>query len=290
MRRTVRLARLPHLFESIFLFFVLGAAHAQCDPGDILVGEDDDNYYCRRKSEYQGSVAERAGTRFCVARRTLAADQSAIRALGFATDTERFEMFQRVSREQKAELQHKVLDVLFDQGLEATSVAVKSAQSLNPWNVNNAVKMLKEKRFGNAKVIAALRRIALTKDKPAMAAAYREFADVAKAAKEGWSTGSGMASDANNAELRLLVGALKLMQGNPGLGTAVTAAELGESFAYLVYVSGRVDELTRSTDDKLLRLDTLSQRLKGDVEALKASRRQWRQAMGIAGGEPTCGP
>jgi hypothetical protein len=268
--------------------FVVGTAHAQCKPGDLLVGEDADSYICRNVSEYRGSSAEQAGMSFCSARRFLVADQNAIRQLGFANDTERFEMFAGVAREQKAELKHKVFDALLDQGLTATSIAVNSARSLNPWNVNNSIKMLRDRGYGNQTVISAMRRIAEQKNKPAMAAAYARFSELARSAKEGWSSGSAAAKDANNAELQLLVGALKVMQGNPELGTLITSAELGESLAYLIYVNGRVSDLSQATDEKLLRLGTLSQNLKARVDAMNTSRRQWRQMLGITSGEPNC--
>ncbi|OGA72354.1 MAG: hypothetical protein A3G27_07545 [Betaproteobacteria bacterium RIFCSPLOWO2_12_FULL_66_14] len=252
------------------------------------MGEDSDNYYCRNKARYEGSDAQFAGTHFCIAKRTLAADQKAIRAMGFAIDTERFEMFGNVAREQKAELEQKLFDALLDGGLEATGMMVNSAASLNPWNVNNAVNMLRSKGFGNQTVIAALRRVAAQKNKAAMATAYHQFVEVAKAAKEGWSTGSAIASDPRNAELRLLLGALKVMQGNPELGLVVTGAEVGESLAYLVYLNGRVGELSSMTDEKLSRLSTLGKRLKDHVDAMRTSRTAWRQAMGINSGDPTC--
>jgi hypothetical protein len=287
MRRTATLLRA--ILAAPFLVFALGTAQAQCKPGDLLVGEDAENYYCRSRAQYEGSAAQRAAAQFCSAKRTLGADQNAIRQLGFSLDTERFEMFAEVSREQKAELQNRVLDALLDYGFEATAVIANSAKSLNPWNVNNAVRMLEEKGFKNAMVNAALRRIALQKDKPAIVAAYRDFVDAAKAAKEGWNTGTAMSKDSQNAALRLLVGALKVMQGNSDLGLAVTAAELGESLAYLLYMNGRVNELTKSSDEKLQRLTALSKRLQGHVGDVRTQRTEWRRAMGISRGEPTCG-
>jgi len=267
-----------------------GPTHAQCKPGDMLVGEDEDNYYCRSRREYEGSPTQALAARVCAARRTLAADQSAIRALGFGIDVERFEMFADVAKAQKAELEHKVFGALFEQAFEATGKAVESAKSLNPWNVNQAADLLEAKGFGNPAVIAALRRIARQRDKPAMAAAYQQFAAAVNGAKEGWSTGSGMAKDPDNAKLRLLVGALKVVQGNTDLGMAVTTAELGESLAYLVYVNGRVNELTKVSDEKLARLATLGNRVKGHVEDVRTARTAWRKAVVIKTGEPTCGP
>ena len=197
-------------------------------------------------------------------------------------------MFKEVAKDQKAELQRKAYEGLFESGLDAGALAVDSAKSLNPWNVNHAIRMLEEKGFRNRTMVTALRRVAATKDKPAMAAAYHHFTDIAKAAKEGWFTGSDMATDPANAELRLAVGALKVMHGNPNLGLVITSLEFGESLAYLLYVNGRVSDLTRSTDDKLDRLGTLTRRLREHVDAVHTARAEWRRGLGIRAGEPRC--
>ena len=47
--------------------------HVRLWPGDLLVGEDTDNYYCRRRAEYEGSRPQALGARVCAARRILAA-------------------------------------------------------------------------------------------------------------------------------------------------------------------------------------------------------------------------
>ena len=64
--------------------------------------------------------------------------------------------------------------------------------------------------------------------------------------------------------------------------------QVGESLAYLVYLNGRVGELSSMTDEKLSRLSTLGKRLKDHVDAMRTSRTAWRQAMGINSGDPTC--
>jgi hypothetical protein len=291
-RRTMRhSSALP-----LLLFLALQAVHAQCKPGDVLIGEDADNYYCMERAKYEGSATQNFGSKFCLAKRAVAADQTAIRELGFPLDAERFEMFKNVAQEQQAVLQHKIFDGLFDQGLEATGIVLDSAKSLNPWNVNKAIDMLKAKGFDNAEVIAALRRIAQQKDKPAMVAAYRQFVQAAKSAKEGWDTASDIASDPENSQLRLMVGALKVMQGNPELGLAVTAAEFAENLTYLGYLSGQVSDLTNASDEKLALLGTpthggLTQRLKLHVNDMMAARNAWQKSSGYpTTAAPVCGP
>lgn len=285
-----RWALVVTLLGVVALCLAPAPARAQCKPGDLLVGEDDDNYYCRRRSEYQGTPADRAGTKFCGATLALAADQNAIRQLGFAGDVERFNMFAKVAEEQKKDLQRKVVMALVDQSLEAGSLAMKSAKSLNPWNVNNAVTTLTEKGFGYPPIIAALRRIAAAKDKPAMAEAYEGFQKLAKSFVEGVNTGWDMGKEPESADLRFLLGALKIMQGNPEAGAIITGLEFGESMAYLYYVNSEVGDLSKATDDKLVRLTKLTERLKHRVDTIESARAQWRKAMGIRTGQPTCAP
>src|SRR5437870_2909576 len=126
-RRVIRGALMPYLLTLMLLLFAIEDAQAQkCKPGDVLVGEDADNYYCMERAQYEGSAAQRLGLQFCRAKPAVAADHNAIRELGFATDAERFELFANVAKEQKAELQHKVFDALFDQGLDAIETVFKS--------------------------------------------------------------------------------------------------------------------------------------------------------------------
>ncbi len=98
-----------------------------------------------------------------------------------------------------------------------------------------------------------------------------------------------MAKDPDNAELHLMVGALKIMQGNPVLGLAITTAELSENLVYLGYMSGKVSELTKVSDDKLARLAALTKRLKSHVDDMSASKRAWQKSTGYTTATPVCG-
>src|SRR5437660_1780346 len=93
MSKTMKTNSLRVTFTLPYLLFSLEMAYAQCKPGDILVGEDADNYYCMERARYVGSMAQHYGVEFCHAKIAVGADQNAIRALGFATDAERFELY-----------------------------------------------------------------------------------------------------------------------------------------------------------------------------------------------------
>lgn len=271
---------LPPASCFLAVLFALNVAHAQPGPDWVLVGEDADSYYYMKKAEYKNSAAEKTGAQYRKARLRVTAGQEAIRQLGFTTDSERFALYEGVAREQKEELQNKIFDALFDQALEGTTMLAQSAKSLNPWNVNKAIEMLKEKGFKNEAVMKALRKIASVQGKPEMAAAYKEFTECVKAAKEGWNTGKNQAKEPEHAEAHLALGMLKVLQGNPELGLIVTAVEFSESIAYLYYLTGEVKELTKVTDEKLKTLATLSEKLKKDVAEMNAAKKAWQKATG----------
>jgi hypothetical protein len=285
---------LPRLFSAATLITVLGSpcrtAHAQPGPDYILIGEDADSYYYMKKSEYTGSAAEKTSQKYHQLKLVLGADQAAIREQGFAVVGERWELYAGVAKEEKEALQRDLFNALLDQALDATTLAAESAKSLNPWNVNKAIDLLKEKGFRNEAVLAALRKIARTSGKPEMAEAYKEFVEAFKAAKEGWNTGKDMKKDPENAQLRLAVGALKCLQGNPELGLVVTGAEFGEHLLYLGYLTGKVGELARVTDEKLSTLAVLTERLKGHVSELNEAKKAWRKATGYGTATPVSGP
>src|SRR5207302_256885 len=120
-------------------------------------------------------------------------------------------------------------------------------------------------------------RISRVQGKPAMAASYHEFAELAKSTVEGYKAGRGMAQEPGTARLQLLLGALKAMQGNYELGLLVTGAEFAESMAYLAYVSGQMNTLASATDDSLTRLSSMSARLRMHVAGLIATRKAWQK-------------
>ena len=288
-QRADRLFSLFRIFAvAVVTFAGFGSLSAQCNSGEVLVGEDADNYYCMQKSKYESSPAKALAEQFCRTKRLLVADQNAIRALGFATDTQRFELFADTAQEQKSDLEHKLFDTFVDQSLDASVMAFRSAKSLNPWNVNNTINMLRAKGFESTTVISALRKIAAQKDKPAMFEAYEEFVETAKQVKEEWNTASDVTRDRQNANLRILLGALKVIQGDPQLGALVTSVEFGENLAYLYYLSGEVNDLGKVSDQKLKQLSELSGKLRSDLSAMVQSKRGWQRATGYGKGSPVC--
>ena len=148
------------------------------------------NSHIRQSNDFNAAVAQAAtvastspapvqtsspaDVRFCVAKLKVSADERAIQQMNFSNDERSFEMFENVSQAQKTKFEEKVLDALLDQGIEATKMAANSAKSLNPWNVNTKIGELRAIGLNNDAIFTGLRKLAATKDKPAMAEAYKE--------------------------------------------------------------------------------------------------------------------
>jgi len=99
-----------------------------------------------------------------------------------------------------------------------------------------------------------------------------------------------MSRDAKNAKLRLFVGGLKIMQGDPELGLVVTGAEFIENVAYLFYLTSHVSDLAKETDSQLVQLDTRTKKLVSDVAKMKNAKARWRTSTSFGGATPTCPP
>ena len=275
------MAVITGLIGSLLFPAVLRAQDNGCKPNEILVAEDENNWYCKDVAAYQKTRGPELVGEYCSAKLKVGADQSAIRNLGFAVDTERFEMYRAVATDQRSELKNKVMMEMVGNSLKVVGNLADSARPLNPWSVNKSVKMLEDNGFGNPALIAALRNIALVRGKPAMAAAYAKFEKLAESGLEGYSTGRGVKKDPGTWKLQLLAGALKVMQGNEAAGLVITGAEFSESLAYLYYVGGQVDALDQITDDKLANLARLGERLKDDVDDMVSAKQSWQSEMDV---------
>lgn len=225
--------------------------------------------------------------RFCKMKGLAKADVDAIKAIDFKADVAQYEAFQKLAIREKAAFEHKALMATLDQALDAAEKGVDAASSLNPWSVNTAIKDLKARGFDNEVLISAMRRVAAAKDKPAKAAAYKAFVKLAKSGYEGYETGGDMREEPDNARLRFLLGALKVMQGNPELGLVVTGAEFGESLGWLYWLNRLQNERTDLTETKLRQLAQLSANLKSHIDAMKAARSAWAAESGQTG-DPPC--
>jgi hypothetical protein len=252
-----------------------------CAANEILVAETDKAYYCLSLSDYNNSDGPKLAANYCSAKTKIAADQSAIRNLGFAISVERYLAISELAKQQQQLLKRKVMLAMFEQTLSATGALVDTAKSLNPWNVNNAVKLLEGKHFAFPVLADALRKIARVRGKPEMAAQYHQFELLAKGFVNGYVSQQAAQEDPDSAQLQLLLGALKTMQGNYELGLLVTAAEFGESLAYIYYIGGELDDLARQNDDNMGKLAFFAQRLKNDVDAAVKARKAWQEEFEI---------
>jgi hypothetical protein len=274
--------------------FALPAHSSVCPPGTVQIGEEREETpteiiihpVCQQLPVVP--VVDPALARsICSAKRKIAADLEAIRLMNFEADTESFEKFEGIAREQKAEITKKLLFAVLDQGIDEARTTAKKLQTLNIKNVRKEIKKLES--FGldkNQKVSDAMYKIAQSTDKRKKIKAYNLLLKEIKTAKAVYSTGTGMAKDSDNAGLRFLLGALQIAQSNPALGLLVTSADVSENFAYLYYLTGQIDDLSKLTDDRMKILNERITEMKQDMSAFKTAKKKW-QAYGMSG-EPAC--
>lgn len=267
-------------------------ADDDCPPGYHKVGEDIEEtatetiVHSRCKRDAISAEAS-ARARFCKARELIGKDQDGLRALDFQSDVAEYEKFQGLARDQKASFEHKAFDAVLDQAFEIAEKGADAIKPLNPWSVNKAIKSLKSQGYANEAVFSAMRKVASAKDKPARVEAFKAFIKGFKVGHESADTAIDMHEDPKNAEWRLALGALKILQGNPELGLVVTSVEFGESFAYLYYLNDQIAEKDALTDQKLSSLAQLSDNMKKHVVDLKSAKADWQKAGGV-GNEPAC--
>jgi hypothetical protein len=272
----------------IVLTLVSAPLSAGCPPGTVEDGvervETDTaiiiHHICKPVST-PAPTSDNAALRdsYCSSQRRVAGDQAAIRALGFQSNTEQFEEFAALAKDTRDEFAQKALDAVLsnslDKGIDFAKEKVDVAKSLNPWNVNTRIAELKAKGLNSELIFKPMRQIAVLRGKPEAAPYVKDFLDQIKVAKEAADAQDEAEKDPSNANLRLLLSALKMVQGDPALGLVVTGAEFGESLAYGYFLNNSVDTLTQMNDDQLKRLDILSRRIKDDVGKLNEAKSAW---------------
>ena len=251
--------------------------------------DDDKAQYIKNNSRVRGEIARSVGStetnhhpdkavlesEYCSAQRRVAADQAAIQALGFQSDARQFAEWEGLGEQKRAEFENIALGALFDNSLNAAQDKIDAAKSLNPYNVNTTIKNLRAAGINSEALFDSLRKIAALKGKPQVAPYIHTFLEGIKAEKEAADAQRDVARDPANAKLRVLLGALKVAQGNPELGLVVTGAEFGLNLGYAYYLDKKIDQLTALTDDQLRRLNSLSTRLKRDVARQNQAKSEW---------------
>lgn len=268
----------------LVITFTLPAYADGCPPGTVQIGERRVvtptviivRPICKRilNTHSKPSLESKLAQSICSNELKIAAYQKAIQQMNFKVDTASFEEFEAISKEQKEELQGKLLSAFIDQGLEAPKILLK------PGNISNRqVKKLKSMfNINNEYLIDAINELARAKNRRMMSKAYDDVVDRINIMRESYSTAQDIKKNPDDATLRFLLGALRIAQGNSMLGEIVTAADVSENLAYLAYLTGQIDELSKLTDDKTRRLNQTIVKMKQAMSDLKTAKEKWQQS------------
>jgi hypothetical protein len=226
-------------------------------------------------------AAAQAQENYCKAKRMLAEQVRGLKLINYRSDIEQFEMFEKVSTEQKAEFESKVLSGLLDQTLNGLELSKDAPQRVGVY-----IDKLKRMGVKNEKLFARLQNLAKISNKPAAKKAIEALTEDAGPILEGSATAQDVVEDPKNMKLRIALGALKAIQNDPDLGLAVAGFEMGWSFAYLGYLNRQVNQATVLTDRNLANLKIIGEQLKAIVAKMKKAQADW-QAAGNSG-KPIC--
>jgi hypothetical protein len=243
--------------------------------------------------------AARLAAAFCAATAMTANDKDALRAAGLvsASAAERFELYEKASREQHTALIKKQNDLMFDLALGAAEAGLKKgAVAVKNANVDAALKYLQKQK--DAKTLKpltdALKQLQRQKDR---VAAAEGLVFAAQTFKEDVNGLDAAMQDPEHQNMIAVATALKILLpvaakvagDETPVGQIITGAELTESAAYLYYLTGEVNSLENVPESQLTKLATLDQLLRRHLQEVRDAREAYQKATG-ATGDPNCSP
>lgn len=206
-------------------------------------------------------------------------DQEAIRRAGFEITAEVFEDLEKLSTEQKAELEKKTLDALISSALLGANKVVAAVEKLTPSEARRWIGKLRKAGVTDRRLYDAIKRLSRARGRAEQARAWQEVLegvgrtkDAAFVSVPGETDWREKAYAAADAFATILSWAIK----DPRLSLLVTEAQFLVSYVFVttpawVLSEARVEQLTALNEAKLKDLKILSRRLQDDVAALKVA-------------------
>lgn len=273
------------------------------NPGEVVVGvqvinhgdEGTEYIYTIFKGDYDNSAAAKYAQEFAKFDKFLKKDQDALNAQdkNLHANVELLDSYAKLTEDERAEFLKKLGGIFAGKILDGVA-------TLNPWNVNNAVKSLKEFGVDSKEAEDLLRFIANQKDKRAIIESIDRLHD---------STGARLDAvndpETRNKVLYNVLAALYLAQGNPELGVWITGADVAQSFCYLGVMggwkntlpfvtndnkSGVVNRIAENTDLELVTLTDLAKKTKSDFDNRMKAEKAWQAETGNYGVTPIWPP
>jgi hypothetical protein len=269
----------------------------QLNPGEVIVGKEvidhgDDGTEIRYtifKGDYNHSKAAEYAQEYFKYKGILDKDQQAMNAesSNLHANVELLASYSKLTEEERKEFLKSLGGALLGKILDG-------AATLNPWNVNNAINWLKDHGVDSDIAASLLRSISKVPDKRDK---IDYFIKGYNAGKEGTDAEKELGSDDSNYNktLYLVLGSLKVAQGNPELAPWITSAEVTESFVFLGVMggwkntlpfvtndnqSGVVNRIVANTDFQLVSLTRLASSTKQNFDKCMAAKKAWQSAMG----------
>lgn len=202
-------------------------------------------------------------------------DQEVIRGLGLNVRAEIFDELEKMTEEARKEFWSNLTDALLEVAFAGAEVAVVKGGSLNPWNVNVAIRNLTRNGFMTDPIARLLRNISKWRDKPTLKdnlsrdlKALQMEIDVARFFKE------------SHGEPKAKLEAIKMLFGwlpkSPQLSFVVAATQYSVALGFAGYakyqIKPEIERLAALTEKDLRTLNLYAGLLKSHVSELRQAR------------------
>jgi hypothetical protein len=209
------------------------------------------------------------------ARAQLTSRVGAVRNMGFATTAATLEQWAELTEDARKQFKKYVSAAARDLMFTGAEQAVKRGASLNPWNVNTAVKRLKANGFWTSGIETSMRRIAAIRDKPDARSRLVAELKVLKTAIKVANWDSTASSVDQVLEGTSVV--LGWLPKPPQASLGIAATEFGVALAFAghaKYVSGpAIERMSRLTEQQLVDLKRRSAAVQQATARVVAAKR-----------------
>ncbi len=228
------------------------------------------------------AAVEQARANYCTARLKADAYASAMRSLDFASSSELYDTYRKMSVEQRSD----TINLLLDNALGVSADRLEAVSKLTPETVGAAISKMRSFGFDDPVVFDKLNALAAARGQTEQVSKiWGETVEVFGSLRSGYAVGSADLGE-QNGRLEALSAALGVMQNNPTLGIGITGFQLGLNAGFAYTLDHGLQSADARLEADLARQKELQDKIKTSVQQANLTKLSWRGAGGQ--GEPNC--
>jgi hypothetical protein len=231
---------------------------------------------------FSPAAVEQARANYCRAKLKADAYGSAMRSLDFASSSDLYATYEKMSAEQRS----ATINLLLDNALGLSADRLEAVSKLTPDTVGATIARIKTFGFDDPVVFDKLSQLAAVRGQTEkVAEVWGETVDVIGGIRSGIDAGGADLSE-RNGKLEALSAALGMVQNNPTLGIGITGFQLGLSAGFAYTLDHGIQDADKRLEADLARQKELQAKIEDSVQQASLAKFAWRGAGGQ--GEPNC--